>query len=64
MVQFINCRFHRNNAGFSGGVALIESANGEVELRIKHSHIKDNKAGRVSILIQRFSIDILTIIKT
>lgn len=46
MVQFINCRFHRNQAGFSGGVAFIESANGEVELRIKHSHIKENKAGR------------------
>jgi len=46
MVQFINCRFHRNYAGFSGGVAFVESANGEVELRIKHSHIKENKAGR------------------
>ena len=50
MVQFINCRFHRNYAGFSGGVAFVESANGEVELRIKHSHIKENKAGRVSTL--------------
>ena len=59
MVQFINCRFHRNQAGFSGGVAFIESANGEVELRIKHSHIKENKAGRVSNWVSHFCQSII-----
>merc|ERR1711971_497564 len=44
MLQFINCIFHRNYAGFSGGVAYLDTRDGDMQLRIKNSYFKDNKA--------------------
>ena len=50
MVHLIQCVFHNNHAGISGGVAILDSTGGEIELRVKHCVFKENEADRVSIL--------------